>query len=52
MNVLDQALHQGQTSLSEHAAKQFLSGFGIHVCRETLVDGALRIPPSQPGPPP
>jgi acetyl-CoA synthetase (ADP-forming) len=39
MNVLDQALHKGQPSLGEHAAKQFLSGFGIKVCRETLVDG-------------
>ena len=52
MNILDQALHQGQTSLSEHDAKQFLSGFGINVCRETLVDAPLQSPPSQPGPPP
>lgn len=40
MSVLAQALSRGQSSLSEHEAKQFLSGFGIGICRETLVDAA------------
>ena len=37
MNVIEQCLSSGQSALSEHQAKLFLSGFGINVCRETLV---------------
>jgi len=44
MNVLEHALQSGRPSLSEHDAKQFLSGFGINVCRETLVDAAVPDP--------
>ena len=36
MNVIEQCLSNGQSALSEHQAKLFLSGFGINVCRETL----------------
>jgi acetyl-CoA synthetase (ADP-forming) len=44
MNLIEHALDIGQSSLSEHDAKQFLSGFGINVCRETLVDAAAAEP--------
>ena len=40
MNVIEQCLSGGQSALSEHQAKLFLSGFGINVCRETLVANA------------
>ncbi len=39
MNVIEDALRCGRSSLSEHESKRFLSGFGINACRETLVDG-------------
>lgn len=37
MNAVEEALAQGQTALTEFAAKRFLSGFGIPTCREALV---------------
>ena len=37
MNAVEEALAQGQTGLTEFTAKQFLSGFGIPICRESLV---------------
>ncbi len=37
MNLIDAALAAGQSALSEHDAKRFLSGFGIPICREVLV---------------
>ena len=37
MNLIDAALAAGQSALSEHDAKQFLSGFGVPICREVLV---------------
>jgi acetate---CoA ligase (ADP-forming) subunit beta len=37
MNAVEEALAQGQTALTEFAAKRFLSGFGIPICRESLV---------------
>ena len=37
MNPVEEALAQGQTSLSEFAAKRLLSGFGMPICRESLV---------------
>jgi acetyl-CoA synthetase (ADP-forming) len=40
VTVIEDALQSGQSNLSEHEAKRFLSGFGISVCREALADGA------------
>jgi acetyl-CoA synthetase (ADP-forming) len=37
MTSLAEAIAGGQTALTEHAAKQFLSGYGIPVPREALV---------------
>src|SRR5574341_1555099 len=37
MNPVEDALAQGRSALAESDAKRFLSGFGIPVCRETLV---------------
>ena len=37
MNPVEQALAKGQLALNEFDAKRFLAGFGIPVCRETLV---------------
>jgi acetyl-CoA synthetase (ADP-forming) len=37
MNPVEEALAKGQLALNEYDAKRFLAGFGIPVCRETLV---------------
>lgn len=39
MDVINDALNSGQSHLSEHEAKRFLSAFGVNVCREALADG-------------
>ncbi|HSB71601.1 MAG TPA: acetate--CoA ligase family protein [Candidatus Methylomirabilis sp.] len=36
MNVIEGALAQGRSALTEFEAKRFLTGFGIPVCRENL----------------
>jgi len=38
MNPVEEALAKGQAALTEFDAKRFLSGFGIPICRETLVN--------------
>ncbi len=50
MTALDEALANGQTALTEHAAKQFLAGYGIPIPREALAphpdaaaDAAVRL---------
>lgn len=50
MTLLDEALAQNQTALTEYAAKRFLAGYGIPVPREALaphadaaVDAAARL---------
>lgn len=50
MTALDEAIANGQTALTEHAAKQFLAGYGIPVPREALAphpdaaaDAAVRL---------
>jgi succinyl-CoA synthetase beta subunit len=43
MTALQEAIANGQAALTEHAAKQFLAGYGIPIPRETLAldpDGA------------
>ena len=42
MNPVQEALAKGQPALSEYEAKRFLSGFGIPICRETLVSDPER----------
>lgn len=37
MNPVEEALAKGRPALNEYEAKRFLAGFGIPVCRETLV---------------
>lgn len=37
MNPVEEALTKGQPALNEYDAKRFLAGFGVPVCRETLV---------------
>ncbi len=37
MNPVEKALTKGQSVLNEYEAKRFLAGFGVPVCRETLV---------------
>ena len=37
MRPLQEAIANGQVALTEHAAKQFLAGYGIPIPRETLV---------------
>jgi succinyl-CoA synthetase beta subunit len=40
MTALEEAIAEGQASLTEHAAKRFLAGYGIPIPREALVSGA------------
>ena len=40
MAALDEAIANGQTALTEHAAKRFLAGYGVPVPRETLAPHA------------
>jgi succinyl-CoA synthetase beta subunit len=40
MSLLDEAITRGQAALTEHAAKAFLSGYGVPVSREVLVADA------------
>jgi hypothetical protein len=40
MRALDEAVANGQTALTEHAAKQFLAGYGIPIPREVLAPHA------------
>ncbi len=37
MTVPEEAIAKGETALTEHAAKQFLSEYGIPIPREVLV---------------
>lgn len=40
MTALDEAIADGRTTLTEHAAKRFLAGYGIPIPRETLAPDA------------
>jgi succinyl-CoA synthetase beta subunit len=40
MSLLDESIARGQTALTEYAAKQFLSGYGIPVPKEALAANA------------
>ncbi len=40
IDIINNAVANGQTALSEYDAKRFLSGFGIPICRETVADSA------------
>ena len=40
MNIIDNAIKQGRTTLSEHESKQILSSYQIPVSRDILVHDA------------